>query len=100
MVDVGKKLKNLRLQLGLTQKQLAERMGVTTSVISYYELDERCPSPEVLIRLANIFHVSTDYLLGIDNMKVLNISELNEEEVKSIQYMIDTFKKSRKIKDD
>lgn len=100
MVDVGKKLKNLRLQSGLTQKQLAERMGVTTSVISYYELDERCPSPEVLIRLANIFHVSTDYLLGIDNMKVLNISELNEEEVKSIQYMIDTFKKSRKIKDD
>ena len=100
MVDVGKKLKNLRLQSGLTQKQLAERMGVTKSVISYYELDERCPSPEILVRLASIFHVSTDYLLGRENMKVLNISELNEEEIKSIQYMIDTFKNNKKSNDE
>lgn len=43
MVEFGAKLKALRLASGLTQKQLAERLGITTSVVSYYELSERSP---------------------------------------------------------
>ena len=64
MVDFGAKLKQLRLEEGLTQQQLADRIGVTKSVISYYELQERYPSPEVLTKLASVFHVSTDYVFG------------------------------------
>ena len=67
MVDFGVNLKKLRLQEGLTQQQLADKLGVTKSVISYYELQERSPSPEVLTKLAFIFHVSTDFLLGIEH---------------------------------
>ena len=63
MVDFGERLKKLRLQEKLTQQQLADRVGVTKSVISYYELQERSPSPEILIRLAHIFHVTTEYQL-------------------------------------
>lgn len=69
MVDFGRKLKELRIQAGLSQKQLTEQVKVTKSVISYYELQERYPSPEILIKLANIFHVSTDFLLGMKNSK-------------------------------
>ena len=70
--DFGSKLKTLRLQAGLTQKQLAEQIGVTKSVVSFYELRERTPSPEILIKLTAVFHVSADYLLGIEkNRKVL-----------------------------
>ena len=65
MVDFGNVLKKLRQQEGLTQQQLANKLGVTKSVISYYELQERYPSPDILTKLAQIFHVSTDYLLGI-----------------------------------
>lgn len=90
MVDLGNKLKELRLQAGLTQKQLAEKLGVTKSVVSYYELQERCPSPEVLIKLANIFHVSADYLLGIENKHFLNVSNLNKEDIQFLQHIIDT----------
>ena len=61
MVDFGNKLKELRLKEGLTQKQLAERIHVTKSVISYYELQERYPSPETLVKLAKVFHVTTDF---------------------------------------
>ena len=50
MVDFGTNLKNLRIREGLTQQQLADRLGVTKSVISYYELQERYPSPEVLTK--------------------------------------------------
>ena len=67
MVDFGKILKELRKSAGLSQQTLAEKLGVTKSLISYYELQERSPSPEMLIKLTKLFHVSADYLLGIDN---------------------------------
>lgn len=95
MVDFGKRLKELRTQAGLTQNQLADRMGITKSVVSYYELHERCPSPEVLIKLASIFHVSTDYLLGIEKKQTLDISGLNDEEIQLIQNMVYVLKKNR-----
>ena len=66
MVDFGETLKKLRLQEGFTQQQLAYKLGVTKSVVSYYELQERYPSPDILIKIASIFHVSTNYLLGIE----------------------------------
>ncbi len=76
MVDFGSRLKKLRLDTGLTQKQLADKLGVTKSVVSYYEQQERNPSPEILVQLSRIFHTSTDFLLGLDNKKVLDVSEL------------------------
>ena len=82
MVDFGNRLKKLRLNAGLTQKQLADKMGVTASVVSYYELSERNPSPEVLIKLASIFHISTDYLLGIEKTESLSLSDLDEADKK------------------
>lgn len=88
MVDFGQKLRNLRLEAGMTQAELAQRLNITKAVISYYELHERCPSPEVLIKLASIFHVSTDYLLGISNRKMIDVSDLSEEEVRLLLSLI------------
>lgn len=87
-MDFGKKLKELRLQAGLTQKQLAERLGVTKSVVSFYELQERSPSPDVLIKLSGIFHVSTDYLLGLERKNVIDISDLTAEQTDVIESLI------------
>lgn len=88
MVDFGQKLRNLRLEAGMTQAELAQRLDITKAVISYYELHERCPSPEVLIKLASIFHISTDYLLGISNRKMIDVSDLSEEEVRLLLSLI------------
>lgn len=96
MVDFGNKLKALRLNAGLTQKQLAEQMKVTKSVISYYELQERYPSPESLIKLAAIFSVSTDYLLGIDKKETLDISNLSDTQVDTVRRVIAEFNKINK----
>ena len=65
----------------MTQAQLASQIGVTKSVISFYELQERSPSPEVLIKLASVFRVSTDYLLGLEEHKTIDVTGLNEEDV-------------------
>lgn len=92
-MDFGNRLKQLRLQAGLTQKQLAEQIGVTKSVVSFYELRERTPSPEVLIKFSSIFHVSTDYLLGIERGKSLDITGLDSEEAKVVRLMVETLRR-------
>ena len=71
LVDFGSTLKELRTQAGMTQQQLGDLIGVTKSVISFYELQERCPSPETLKRIAAVFHVSTDFLLGIEKKPIV-----------------------------
>lgn len=98
MVDFGNILKELRLQAGLTQKDLAAKIGVTKSVISYYELSERSPSPEVLIKLANIFHVSTDYLLGIEakTSPVLDMTGLKDEDIALLRYTAEILRNKNK----
>lgn len=92
MVNFGEKVKNLRLERNLTQKQLAEIAGVAISAISSYESGNRYPSYDVLISLARIFHVTTDYLLGLDNLKTVDISGLDEKEINVIMQMVDLLK--------
>ncbi len=92
MVDFGNKLKQLRLQAGFTQKQLADKLGVTKSVVSYYELQERYPSPDTLIKLCRIFGVTADYLLGIQSSHTLNVSGLTDEDIKLLIHTIDVLR--------
>ena len=95
MVDFGNTLKKLRLQEGYTQQQLAEKLGVTKSVISYYELQERYPSPEVLIRMAHIFHVTTDYLLGLDHKELLDLEGLDNDDIVTVKRMISALRSKK-----
>ena len=95
-MDFGSRLKELRRQNGLTQQQLADRIGVTKSVISFYELRERSPSPEVLAKLAYVFHVSTDYLLGIERGKTLDVSGLDDEDIRALQLVIERLRHKQK----
>ena len=88
-MDFGSKLRDLRIRAGLTQQQLGQRIGVTKSVISFYELRERSPSPDVLIKLTGVFHVSADYLLGIDETSSLDISGIDDADVALLRALAD-----------
>ena len=92
MVDFGNTLKKLRLQESLTQQQLADKLGVTKSVVSYYELQERYPSPEVLTKLASIFHVTTDYLLGLEQNETVDLTGLDEDDVIMVKRLISSLR--------
>ena len=61
----GKRLFALRKTRGLTQVQLAEALGTTQRVISYYETEAELPPSTVIIPLARVLEVSTDELLGL-----------------------------------
>ena len=65
--DFGARLKKLRMKNHLTQKELGERIGLSKGAISTYELGVSQPPLEILAKLAGVFGITTDYLLGIDN---------------------------------
>lgn len=93
-VDFGSKLKELRINARLTQEQLGKQIGVTKSVISFYELQERSPSPDVLVKLAKVFHVSTDYLLGLDGTETIDVSDLAPEDIAALRSLAERLRKN------
>lgn len=60
------RLRMLRRQMGVTQKEIAQSLNIDRSTYAYYETDKTNPDLITLRRIASIFHVSTDYLLGIE----------------------------------
>lgn len=93
MVDFGNVLKTLRLKENMTQAQLAQKLGLTKSVISAYETGLRLPSYDILIHIAKIFNVSTDYLLGLENKREIDLSVLTENEITALLELIKAMKK-------
>ena len=67
---LGKRIVAQRKRLGLTQDQLAERLGVTAQAVSKWENDQSCPDIAMLPKLAEIFGVTTDELLGVERKEV------------------------------
>lgn len=96
MVDFGRKLKTLRLQNDLTQAQLGSKLGLTKSVVSAYETNLRLPSYDVLIHIAKIFSVSTDFLLGLENKREIDLSGLTQEEIDALLNLIIAIKRTQK----
>lgn len=92
-MNFGERLKSLRKEAGMTQTDLAMRLGITKSVVSYYERQERSPSPDVLIQLTDIFHVTADYLLGITHKKLIDVSDLSEDDMAFLLLTIQTLRK-------
>ena len=88
MVDFGNTLKTLRLREDMTQAQLAQKLGLTKSVISAYETGLRLLSYDVLIHVSKIFKVSTDYLLGVESQHDLDLSGISDDEVAALKNLI------------
>lgn len=89
--DLAEKLKTLRLQNGYSQKHVASTLDISVSILSGYETGEKTPSVEKLLKLAALYQVSTDYLLGVvktENPKTLDASHLTDEQFKAIKQLL------------
>ena len=81
----AERISKLRVEKGLSQRQLAQQLGVKRSVVSYYESGDRLPSLDVLVEMSRVFNVSTDYLLkGKDSLKIIPVHELEPKYVEVI----------------
>jgi len=83
---IGKRIKLLRTEKEVTQKELADFLGLTPKMISFYEKGERFPPHDIISKLSDYFNVTTDYLLCKTDKK--NTLDETEEE-KDIEKAID-----------
>lgn len=94
--DFGDILKQLRKSHGMTQAELGSRIGLSKAVVSKYENSMGYPTFDVLIRIADYFGVTTDYLLGVANGKTVDVSGLTDSQIETIHRIISEFHKANK----
>jgi transcriptional regulator with XRE-family HTH domain len=102
MSTFGERLRLLRQEKGLRQKEIGELLGVQVSSIGKFENDQREPLPSAIIKLAEYFQVSADFLLGRSSSRLATdtntveyneIADLPEEARKLIRDLIDYIRK-------
>lgn len=86
--EFGDNLKKLRKGRGMTQSELGSKIGLSKAVISKYETGLGYPSFDVLIRIAQFFGVSTDFLLGVAGNKFMDITGLTESQAETLHRLV------------
>lgn len=89
--ELPQKLKLLRARYNYSQKQVANKLGISPSIISGYETGERTPSAEILLSLSYLYNCSVDYLLGkendLSNIKI-DVTGLTDKQIRAINTLI------------
>ncbi len=86
---LGENIRRLRQERGLRQEELGRRVGASKQSVSNWENGNIAPSIDLLIRLADFFGVSTDYLLGRQNQRTLDADGLSDLQATHVQQLID-----------
>ena len=92
---IAERIKELREKNNFTQSSLAKRLNVTRSAVNAWEMGISVPSTALVIELAKLFQVSTDYLLGLKNNIILDVSALNEKEMMIVYELVQYFKSQK-----
>lgn len=94
--DFGAILHKLRKGSSMTQKELGEQVGLSKAVVSKYENGLGYPTFDVLVRIAKYFGVTTDYLLGAESGRTIDVTGLTESQIDSIHRIIAEFQKANR----
>lgn len=93
---LGSRLRQLRESKHFKQEQIARLLNVNKTTVSYYENNIRQPSYLTLIRIASIFNVSTDYLLGCQRNLVIDVSALNDSDLELVRNLVESLGEKNK----
>ena len=85
---IADRIKSLREQQNKTQTELAKQLGITRSSVNAWEMGISVPSTQYIVELANIFQVSTDYLLGVDTTASISVAGLTEKDVEIVNTLV------------
>ena len=88
---IAEKIKELRTKQKLTQSEIAKKLGITRSSVNAWEMGLSAPSTPFLVELSRLFHVTTDYLLGLDNCITIRTDNLSEREISAILNTVEAF---------
>ena len=89
---LGQRINELRIATGWSQVQLADKLNISKQTVSNWENENIQPSIEMLVRIARLFHVSTDYLLGLDNAQTINVDGLPKSFIAHLTQIIEDYK--------
>ena len=92
---LDKMLRQLRLEHGLKQEELGHRVGASKQSVSNWENGNIMPSVDLLVRLADFFGVSTDYLLGREHQRTLDTAGLSGQQLTYLQMLIDDMREKK-----
>ncbi len=95
--EFGENLKKLRKGRSMTQSELGSKIGLSKAVISKYETGLGYPSFDVLIRIAQFFGVTTDYLLGVAGDRSLDITGLTASQAEALHRLVAELRSDNKI---
>ena len=95
---IADKIKILREGRGITQSELARKLGVTRSGVNAWEMGISVPSTQYVVELAMLFGVSTDFLLDIEKTATVSVEGLTNEEISSIVGVINCYKRKKESK--
>lgn len=90
-IGVGERLIKLRISRNLSQSQVADALNIGKSTVSSYESNAISPSLEMLCSLANLYRVTTDYILGLEKYQSLRVDSLDDDELQIVTMLIDKF---------
>ena len=89
MLALNENIKKLRIAKRLNQVEFAKILCVTKQCVSNWENDNVVPSIDMLCKIADFFGVSTDYLLGRSEKRVVEVSNLTDEQITHLVSLID-----------
>ena len=95
--SLNENIKKLRTSHGMSQVEFAKLVGVTKQCVSNWENDNVLPSIDMLVKIADLFKVRTDFLLGRESDAYIDVSALTEEQRGHISLLISDFRKLNKI---
>ena len=106
-MDIGNKITELRKQHNFSQTELAKQLGASRTIVGNYERNENTPSIDMILKLAKVFNVSLDYLVGEGQLanydkevlkRIEDIEQLDKETQNKLFFLIDNVVQNFKTK--
>ena len=85
---ISDNIKRLRENTGLSQAALARKLGVTRASVNAWEMELSAPTAQYLIALAQLFHTTTDYILGLESQEQIVLRGMNEQEKRLVYDLV------------
>ena len=90
----AERIRTLRSARGWTQAEVARRLGITRNGVNSWEQGLSVPSPALLVELARVFSVSTDYLLGVECLNSVNVTGLKTKDIALLMELADRLRRA------
>ncbi len=91
--NLCQRIGELRTQFGITQSELAKRLGVTRSSVNAWELGFATPQLKHIVEMSKIFGITVDGILNVSTKVIIDITDLTKEEQQAVFNLVDCLKK-------